>query len=88
MSYAGYDLATSMQQLTLNSRFEGEIHTSCDVCDTWVEFGVIKGELVSPETYEAHMKRLRFQRTGKTDEELDKEFAENLERVFGKKRKP
>lgn len=46
MSYAGYDLDNTLQSLKINTRFTGEIHTSCDKCKFWSEYGVIKGEIV------------------------------------------
>lgn len=59
MSYAGYDLANSLQALKINSRFSGEIHTSCNVCKSWAEYGVIKGQVVSKEDYDQFLTRLQ-----------------------------
>lgn len=67
MMYAGYDLANTLQQLKLNKRMTGSIHTSCDNCKEWVEYGVIKGKLVSMEEYEKYI--------GKCYKELSQAFS-------------
>lgn len=45
MSYAGYDLANTLQRLKLNSRMSGEIHTVCDSCSLYVSRTVTKGHV-------------------------------------------
>ena len=60
MSYAGYNLANTLQNLKINTRFTGEIHTSCEECKLWADYGVIKGQIVPINTYEKYLADLRY----------------------------
>src|SRR6266540_3374438 len=66
MTYAGYDLANTLQLLRLNSRMSGEVHTSCDSCGEYIRLAVTKGRLHQEEEPFAPSPMPRPFRTGQT----------------------
>lgn len=45
--YDGYELANALREVKLNNKMDGEIHTACDKCNTYVSMRVKKGKLSS-----------------------------------------
>lgn len=43
----GYPIINGMINVKLNSRMDGEMHTSCEQCGKWVTFVIKKGKAIS-----------------------------------------
>lgn len=44
LNYDGYPIENLLQQLQINKKIDGEVHTNCDVCG-FVQYKINKGKL-------------------------------------------
>ncbi|MDO8429445.1 MAG: hypothetical protein Q7S88_02335 [Candidatus Daviesbacteria bacterium] len=44
LTYDGYVLANGLQEIKLNEHIDGEMHTLCDNCETFLDVPIVKGQ--------------------------------------------
>ncbi len=57
--YDGFVLANLLENIVLNERMEGEMHTFCDKCKTGFDADIINGQITNIE-YRKPIKKLKY----------------------------